>query len=57
MITEHEIARIKIEAVNEIRDMHNEARSKINSQCDTLINTSTLDDYESNLEDLARTIV
>lgn len=35
----------RIRAINELLALHNQERSKINSQCDTLINMSTVIRY------------
>lgn len=41
---------IKLQAVAEIRALHQKSREKVNSQCETLINISVLDEYEESLK-------
>lgn len=40
----------KRQAINELLELHEQDRVKVNSQCDTLINMSTIDKYLEGLE-------
>ena len=44
------VNRYKREAIAELLKLHKQDRAKVNSQCDTLINMSTIDKYLEGLE-------